>query len=443
MPVLPRPPGRPSAARRSTAALCAGLLLGAAACGPRAAPKTPEALNNADAYARLQPAQQALVGQLHREAAAAPAGSPAAFYGAWPLHRQTTFEAVTHALLRTTLRDADGRDLGTGLSLVQRIDRVAGQEAGVRGDQQFRLYVDLRPDALDRIRASREFARDKDNTVFHKGYPVNFRLTGRFPSIQISITPEGDRADIDVDYLSSGIPQGLFNGHLSSANSDVRARGNDDRHNRRWNDLRPWWTAVVAFLSQIQAPAAPVAGPALAPADEPELPSFPRDAVIDSPAVATTEFLTDWLVRRNLDEALSVLSPRASTCVNDDEDVENERLRQDDTRDLLGRVMREVVAGRRARHLSDVIMPVQAWDDDLRVVAHPFDRAFTLALIDDAEARGFLCDGAAVAGVEPPAWAETLFQLRPRQGRSGAILVLLWARERGRWLVRSVDVADP
>jgi hypothetical protein len=150
--------------------------------------------------------------------------SAAAYYGAWPLHRQTTFEAVTHSLLRTTLTDAEGRDLGTALQLVQRIDRVAGQETGVRGDQQFRLYVDLRPGAAEVVRTSREFFRDKDNTVFHKGYPVNYRLGGRFPSIQISITPDGDRADIDVDYLSSRVPQGLFNGHLSSPNSDVRAR---------------------------------------------------------------------------------------------------------------------------------------------------------------------------------------------------------------------------
>jgi|694.fasta_scaffold54209_6 hypothetical protein len=369
--------------------------------------------------------------------------SAAAYYGAWPLHRQTTFEAVTHSLLRTTLTDAEGRDLGTALQLVQRIDRVAGQETGVRGDQQFRLYVDLRPGAAEVVRTSREFFRDKDNTVFHKGYPVNYRLGGRFPSIQISITPDGDRADIDVDYLSSRVPQGLFNGHLSSPNSDVRARGNDDRHNRRWTDLRPWWTAVVAFFSQPMAPAAPTPGPEPNPADEPDLPSFPRDAVIDSPAVAATEFLTDWLVRRNISEALSVVSPRAASCTNDDADTQNEQLSTHDTRDLLSDMMHEAISGRRIRHLADVIMPVQPWDADLRIVPHPFDRAFTLAMVDDAEARGFLCESTASRGPDAPVWAQTLFQLRPKHGQSGAILVLLWAREGSRWFVRSVDVADP
>jgi hypothetical protein len=421
--------------------LCVLILAG---CGPKAAPQTPTALNNADAYVRLQPAQQALVEQMFRDAgAAAGTDSPAAFYGAWPLHRQTTFEAATHSLLRTTLTDAEGRDLGHGLSLVARIDRVAGQETGVRGDQQFRLYVDLRPDAYDRIQASREFYRDKDNTVFHKGYPVNYRLGGRFPSIQISMTPEHTRADIDVDYLSSHIPQGLFNGHLSSANSDIRARGNDQRHNRRWNDLRPWWTAVLAFFTTSTAPAAPVAGPEARPEDEPDLPSFARDAAIDSPAVATTEFLTDWLIRRDIDEALAVVSPRATGCTNTDEDAENERLRSSETREALARLMREAATGRRVRHLSEVIMPVQPWDTDLRVIAHPFDRAFTLAMIDDAEARGFLCEAAASPSAPATTWAQTLFQFRARDGQTGAILVLLWTREDDRWHVRSFDIADP
>jgi len=419
-------------------------LLWVAACGPQAAPQTPTALNNADAYVRLQPAQQALVEQMFRDAgAAAGADSPAAFYGSWPLHRQTTFEAATHSLLRTTLTDAEGADLGHGLSLLGRIERVAGQEPGVRGDQQFRLYVELRPDAFERVRASREFYRDKDNTVFHKGYPVNYRLAGRFPSIQISMTPDGTRADIDVDYLSSHVPQGLFNGHLSSANSDVRARGNDQRHNRRWNDLRPWWTAVLAFFTTSTAPAAPVAGPEARPEDEPDLPSFARDAVIDSPAVATTEFLTDWLIRRDIDEALAVVSPRASSCTNTDEDAENERLRNAETREALGRLMREAATGRRVRHLADVIMPVQPWDTDLRIVTHPFDRAFTLATIDDAEARGFLCEAAADGTRPASSWAQTLFQFRPRDGQTGAILVLLWTREDDRWHVQSFDIADP
>ena len=64
-------------------------------------------------------------------------------------------------------------------------------------------------------------------------------------------------------------------------------------------------------------------------------------------------------------------------------------------------------------------------------------------MVDDAEARGFLCEASA-DGMRPQAsWAQTLFQFRPRDGQTGAILVLLWTREDDRWHVQSFDIADP
>ena len=53
------------------------------------------------------------------------------------------------------------------------------------------------------------------------GYPMSFRQEGKVPNMQISVSEDGLKADIDVDYRSSKSPQALFNGHLSSANSAV------------------------------------------------------------------------------------------------------------------------------------------------------------------------------------------------------------------------------
>ena len=55
----------------------------------------------------------------------------------------------------------------------------------------------------------------------------------------------GCARDIDVDYRSSRSPQGLFNGHITSANSDVRVGDNAKRHNGRWQGLIPWWQQVL------------------------------------------------------------------------------------------------------------------------------------------------------------------------------------------------------
>ena len=72
----------------------------------------------------------------------------------------------------------------------------------------------------------------EDNTVYHKGYPTCYRSKPSVPSIQVSATRDKTRADVDVDYKSSGFPKGLVNGHLSSSNSDVRAGRNDDTCSR-------------------------------------------------------------------------------------------------------------------------------------------------------------------------------------------------------------------
>ena len=81
---------------------------------------------------------------------------------------------------------------------------------------------------------SHEFMRDADNSIYHQGYPIDYREQGGTPSIRFSVALDNWRADIDVDYRSSSFPTALFNGHLTASNSDVRAGDNYDRHANRW-----------------------------------------------------------------------------------------------------------------------------------------------------------------------------------------------------------------
>ena len=111
------------------------------------------------------------------------------------------------------------------LSLVERIDTVKGEVPGTAGDRQFRIYVRLTPTAREWLQRSREFKRAADNSVYHKGYPLNYREQGT-PSIQVYekfMALDGRLADIDVDYRSSSFPSMLFNGHLSASNSRCSA----------------------------------------------------------------------------------------------------------------------------------------------------------------------------------------------------------------------------
>ena len=137
--------------------------------------------------------------------------TPQEGFDALSLSQQTTFDAVTHALMRSELTDEAGRSLGSPIDLLEGIDRIAGQYAGRDGDQQFRLYVRLKPDARDVLEKSREFFRDHENTVYHVGYPHSYRQTGKEPNMQFSLSedglPGGHRRRLPVQPVAAGAVQ--------------------------------------------------------------------------------------------------------------------------------------------------------------------------------------------------------------------------------------------
>ena len=205
-----------------------------------------ESLELGKSYASLRPEQKQLVDDFIRRYTATTGSNlvPEQSYDNARLSVRTTFDAVTHALLNAKLTDATGKSLGRAIDLVEAVDEVLGEESGVGNDRQYRLYVYLKPNAVDTLSRSQEFLHDKDNTVYHAGFPVCYRLKNGPPSIQFSISRDHKLSDVDVDYSSPGFPKGLVNGHLSAANSDVRAGNNLDRHDARWSGLNGWWLDV-------------------------------------------------------------------------------------------------------------------------------------------------------------------------------------------------------
>src|SRR5262249_44579686 len=202
-------------------------------------------------YEELNPAQKKLIDDWYADYnQMTHDNSQPTDYNQFSMSTRTTFEAVTHALMTTKLTDKSGKSLGSALDLVQSIEAINGKVPRARGDLQFRVYVVLKPDAIEKLKASSEFFRDRDNTIYHHGYPLNYRQDGGTPSIQVSVAKDTRHADIDVDYRSAKFPQGLVNGHLTAANSDVRARGNTQKHLQRWQGLIDWWENLFGFLEQ-------------------------------------------------------------------------------------------------------------------------------------------------------------------------------------------------
>ena len=219
---------------------------------PAAQNRTSDTRVSGQAYATLRTEQKHLVDDYVRRINQVTGSQMLSeqVYDAARMSLRTTFDACTHALLTTKLTNDKGQNLGSALDLVDAVDDVLGEEPGQRGDRQFRMYVYLKPNAFEVLADSREFFRDRNNTFYHKGFPLCFRQKQEPPSIMFSISRDERMSDIDVDYRSYKLPQALFNGHLTAANSDVRAGNNPETHDKRWAGLNAWWREIFGSFPE-------------------------------------------------------------------------------------------------------------------------------------------------------------------------------------------------
>lgn len=365
-------------------------------------------------------------------------------YNQYSLSTRTTYEAVTHALMTTQLTDKSGKPMGTAIDLVQAIENINGKVTRSRGDLQFRMYVVLKPDAVATLKASQEFFRDRDNTVYHRGYPLNYRQEGT-PSIQFSMSKDGRHADIDVDYRSSGIPAGLFNGHLTAANSDVRAGNNTQIHLQRWQGLADWWRSLFGL------PAAPEdTGQDLLPGDVPPNPRKGEGKLED----AVQDFLQAWLVEGKPEIAASYFSPRSFTCLTE---------YAPDSGRIVNAGNAPYVAAHELTKISKAIGPVSTTQAavqpetltgrELKPVKQTYSATFALYGISTAVAAEYECDPNRAYELQEKARAAkeqkkqgeyyaSVFRLKSATGKSDA-LTLVWTREGKYWKVVSWEVEPP
>jgi len=368
------------------------------------------------------------------------------------LSERTTYDAVTHALMNSELTDENGDDLGTAFDLIVAVKRIAGQYSGRGGDQQFRLYVDIKPETEDILTRSVEFFVDHENTIYHVGYPRSYRQDGKVPNIQFSVSDDGTRADIDVDYRSSKSPQALFNGHLTSANSDVRAGDNHEKHDGRWSGLINWWQDAFGNIGIGKIAGTDLLARKIGELPTPLPPDRPLGAAPEELYEAAQEFFTDWLVRGKVDEAMQFFSRRVIACINIDESSQPEVLEVD----AAVREMREIMnyslekLGDRD-NLTEVMNEVVPWTQDQidRIESHPFDGDFTIIQVRNQVAVDFMCSTR--RGVDPPpmpggpeglgTYYAVVFRVKA-DADQGGIIAFLWDKQEGAWKVVSYDVIN-
>lgn len=365
---------------------------------------------------------------------------PAQVYADLPLSTKTTFNAVTHALSHTILSDRTGQPMGmSALDLIAGVDTVAGKVPGKGGDKQFRMYVELKPGTRETLEQCREFSRQVDNTVFHKGYPTCFRGSGGTPSIQFSLSRDGKRGDVDVDYRSRSFPVMLVNGHLTASNSDVRAGDNDQRHNQHWSGLRNWWRGFMGlpFFESTEVQAGGLGAPV---AKEPRLGKEAR------PEEAIRDFLNTWLVEQNPGTAIGYISSRAFACMEVERGIPVDR---GVARFQMYRAMRSFnqISGK-AASLGEVVNGVSLKGPRGTVVKQPYDAQFVMYDVREDLAEQSDCenklhpeqlDPKRASSTDFGKYVGAVFQLKTPAVKS-EIVATIWAKEQTGWTLVSYDV---
>ncbi len=390
-----------------------------------------------DAYSRLDSRRQRLIDDwvARFNEVTGQNAEPEPFYDEFiRLSTKTTFDAVTNALMRTPLTDGSGERFGDGLDFIERVESVRGEVSGASGDRQFRMYVILREGALDMLERSNEFKRSPDNTVYHRGYPISYRQQGGTPSIQISVALDGRRADVDVDYRSSSFPVGLFNGHLTASNSDVRAGNNYDRHSNRWAGFQNWWRSFFGIRMGDAPEYKTDEGAVLIPRE----PRAGRKTI----EVMTLDFLNAWLIEGDVMAAMGYISERAYACLAEEGDDPFAFDRGMAPFQLMIRMKAARDAIGKRESLEGLTVGVNLAIRGLKLVDQPHHAQFVLYSVPDDVAARFDCESRLILGEGEDAGREygnyfgSTFYVDTPRGRDHS-LALLWGEEDGYWKIVS------
>jgi hypothetical protein len=391
-------------------------------------------------YATLRPEQQRLVDNFVSRYNLATGSQlvPEQAYDKARLSVRTTFDAVTHALLNAKITDTTGKNLGHAIDLVEAIDEVMGEEAGVAGDRQFRLYAYLKPNAFDILSSSQEFFRDKDNVTYHKGFPICFRLKNGPPSIQFSISRDKKLSDVDVDYRSTKFPQALFNGHLTAANSDVRAGNNLGRHDSRWAGLNGWWLDLFAQLGIVAKPPKESATERLG-----QIPLNPDVKAAEGVDKSAHDFLQTWVVDKQPNKSVAYFSRRSYACL----ETISERLQKNTSPGMV--LLRTEIAMREfanraedARSVSDVFVADGEWSQQLKEAKNAFAPEFRLVALPVDMANDEECVSVSGGGSGKQSKGKFYATAFREKQADRLVMLLVWTQERGYWKIVAIRLED-
>jgi hypothetical protein len=247
-------------------------------------------------------------------------------------------------------------------------------------------------------------------------------------------------SDIDVDYRSSGFPKGLVNGHLSAANSDVRAGNNLDLHDGRWSGLNGWWRNVFGQLGSGGKPQSENSTASVG--NIPLNPGVKADQGIDK---SVHDFLQSWVVDRQPNKSVAYFSRQSYPCLETTVQKTSKsapegmiRLRtlmaMQKFSDSLGKV----------NSVADVFTPAEKWSQALGEAKNAYSSEFLLVSVPPDVEPDENC--VAPRSDDPANRSKQKFFATAFRGKQGdsrnKVMRLLWAQESGYWKITAIRLED-
>jgi hypothetical protein len=246
-------------------------------------------------------------------------------------------------------------------------------------------------------------------------------------------------ADIDVDHRSSTFPKALFNGHLTTSNSDARAGDNLDRHDDRWEGLNGWWREVFGFSLASGEEAlkeTPRAG------SVPLNPRVKSDSGVDATA---HDFLKCWIVDKQPNDAIAYFSRRSYPCLEtiarkNQKPIPPEmvRVRVKISMEKFNAKMGTVTS------VGDAFEAASNWSPELKEAKNAYPSEFRLVSVPPDMGRDEECfpvPEAEDGKTTKEKYYATAF--RGKQGDSrNQIISLLWAEEGKYWKIVAIHIED-
>jgi hypothetical protein len=263
--------------------------------------------------------------------------------------------------------------------------------------------------------------------------------------------PEKAFDEFDKSRLSS--TAGKYGGYFAAAFRLKAAKGKSDTITLLWAKDGKYWKVVAWEVEPEEA------RPGAMPDTRRRKAEAVRPAKVRAkadPALlqASHDFLHTWLVDDNYDDAANYLSSRCNECVNlylaEGEKPPTADEYSASIRKALTTVGKDVG---KVQHLRDALEPVRPEHEDLQIVEHAGEHAYTLVAVPDSLAGAFLCDKRSTknpyrpedGATQPKVYGNyyaTLFMFRT-PGEHPAALTLLWAKDSGHWKIIAYEVVTP